>query len=322
MNRPVLWLVVPCYNEREVLPVSSKLFLEQLLVLRDAGEISDASRILFVDDGSTDATWQIICDLHDDDPHFEGLKLSRNRGHQNALLAGLIEAEPSCDATISLDADGQDDVTKIADMLAAYKQGYDVVYGVRSSRATDTVFKRFTAEAFYRIVNALGGHVVFNHADYRLMSDRAVRGLMQFGEVNLFLRGLVPLVGFKSTQVAYEREERMAGKSHYPLGKMLHLAFDGISSLSIRPMHIITALGITFSIAGFIGVIWAVLTALFGDYVSGWPSTICVICFFGGLQLLALGLIGEYAGKIYLEVKHRPRYIVDTRTWKDPDARD
>lgn len=322
MNRPVLWLVVPCYNEQEVLPMSSKLFLDQLLALRDAGEVSDASRILFVDDGSTDATWQIIHDLHDGDPHFEGLKLSRNRGHQNALLAGLIEAEPSCDATISLDADGQDDVTKIADMLAAYKQGYDVVYGVRSSRATDTAFKRFTAEAFYRTVNALGGHVVFNHADYRLMSDRAVRGLMQFGEVNLFLRGLVPLVGFKSTQVTYEREERMAGKSHYPLGKMLHLAFDGISSLSIRPMHIITALGITFSIVGFIGVIWAVLTALFGDYVSGWPSTICVICFFGGLQLLALGLIGEYVGKIYLEVKHRPRYIVDTRTWKDPDARD
>ncbi len=321
MNRPVLWLVVPCYNEQEVLPMSSKLFLGQLLALRDAGDISDASRVLFVDDGSTDATWQIIRDLHARDPHFEGLKLSRNRGHQNALLAGLIEAEPSCDATISLDADGQDDVTKIADMLAAYKQGYDVVYGVRSSRATDTAFKRFTAEAFYRTVNALGGHVVFNHADYRLMSDRAVRGLMQFGEVNLFLRGLVPLVGFKSTQVTYEREERMAGKSHYPLAKMLHLAFDGISSLSIRPMHIITALGITFSIVGFVGVIWAVLTALFGDYVSGWPSTICVICFFGGLQLLALGLIGEYVGKIYLEVKHRPRYIVDTRTWKDPDAR-
>ena len=322
MNRPVLWLVIPCYNEQEVLPLSSQLFLEQVLALRDAGEISDASRILFVDDGSTDATWQIISDLHTHDPHFEGLKLSRNRGHQNALLAGLIEAEPSCDATISLDADGQDDVTKIADMLAAYKQGYDVVYGVRSSRATDTAFKRFTAEAFYRTVNALGGHVVFNHADYRLMSDRAVRGLMQFGEVNLFLRGLVPLVGFKSTQVTYEREERMAGKSHYPLAKMLHLAFDGISSLSIRPMHIITALGITFSIVGFIGVIWAVLTALFGDYVSGWPSTICVICFFSGLQLLALGLIGEYIGKIYLEVKHRPRYIVDTKTWKDPDARD
>lgn len=317
MDSPVLWLVIPCYNEQDALPITQRLFLDELASLVGQGAVSPESRILFVDDGSSDDTWRIIQGLHDADSRFEGLKLSRNRGHQNALLAGLIEAEPYCDTTVSLDCDGQDDVSKVAEMVAAYRAGYDVVYGVRSSRATDTPFKRFTAESFYRVINALGGEVVFNHADYRLMSDRAIRGLMQFKEVNLFLRGMVPLVGYPSTTVEYEREERVAGHSHYPLGKMLHLAFDGITSLSDKPLHVITGLGFFFSLVGFIGTVWALLTRVFGVYVSGWPSIVCIICFFAGLQLLALGVIGEYIGKIYLEVKHRPRYLVDGRTWKE-----
>lgn len=317
MDAPVLWLVIPCYNEQDVLPITQQLFLDEVAGLVDKGEISPESRILFVDDGSSDDTWKIIWGLHDADTRFEGLKLSRNRGHQNALLAGLIEAEPQCDITVSLDCDGQDDASKVGEMVAAYREGFDVVYGVRSSRATDTPFKRFTAESFYRVVNALGGEVVFNHADYRLMSDRAIRGLMRFGEVNLFLRGMVPLVGYPSTTVEYDREERLAGKSHYPLSKMLHLAFDGITSLSDKPLHMITALGFFFSLAGFVGTIWALLTRIFGVYVSGWPSIVCIICFFAGLQLLALGVIGEYIGKIYLEVKHRPRYLIDQKTWKE-----
>ena len=318
---PVLWFVIPCYNEEDCLPVTKGLFLDELEVLVDEGAIAPESRILFVDDGSSDTTWEIIRGLHDADPRFEGLKLSRNRGHQNALLAGLIEAEPHCDITVSLDCDGQDDVLKVGEMIAAYRDGADVVYGVRSSRATDTAFKRFTAESFYRVINALGGEVVFNHADYRLMSDRAIRGLMQFKEVNLFLRGVVPLVGYPSATVEYEREERAAGHSHYPLSKMLHLAFDGITSLSDKPLHVITGIGFFFSMVGFVGTIWALLTRIFGEYVSGWPSLACIICFFAGLQLLALGVIGEYIGKIYLEVKHRPRYLVDRRTWKE-DARE
>lgn len=317
MGCPVLWLVIPCYNEQEVLPITSGIFLDNLRKLIDQKMVSPMSRILFVDDGSSDATWDIIARLHDQDEAFEGLKLSRNRGHQNALLAGLMAAERHCDAAISLDCDGQDDVSKIRDMVEQYEAGFDVVYGVRSSRATDTPFKRFTAEAFYRVLSSLGSEIVFNHADYRLMSARAIRGLAQFGEVNLFLRGMVPLVGYPSTTVAYEREERLAGKSHYPLSKMLHLAFDGITSLSIKPLHIITALGFIFSILGFIGTIWAVLTRFFGTYASGWPSLICVVCFFSGLQLIALGVIGEYVGKIYLEVKHRPRYIVEKITWEE-----
>lgn len=314
-SKPIIWIVIPCYNEELVLPKTAPLFKNVLHNLIKINEIDPDSKILFVNDGSKDSTWEIIERLSSENSLFEGISLSRNRGHQNALLAGLLEARNKCDATISIDCDGQDDISKIADMIHCYKKGYEVVYGVRSSRETDTFFKRITAESFYKLLNALGANVVYNHADYRLLGSKALAGLNEFHEVNLFLRGMVPLVGYPSTTVEYKREERIAGESHYPLTKMLHLAFNGITSLSEKPIHFITGAGIIFSLLGLIGIIWALVSVAIHHAVAGWASIICIICFFGGVQLFALGIIGEYIGKIYLEVKHRPRFIVAQRTW-------
>lgn len=311
---PILYIVIPCYNEQEVLPITAPMFLQKLTDLTAAGKISPESRVLFVNDGSKDRTWEIICDLAARDPHYVGICQSRNRGHQNAVLAGLMEAKSRCDITISIDCDGQDDINAMDAMVDAYRDGCDVVYGVRSKRETDTFFKRFTAESFYKLLNAMGAEVVFNHADYRLMSARVLEEFARFREVNLFLRGMVPLVGFKSTCVTYERHERMAGESHYPLSKMLALAFDGITSLSIKPIRFITGFGVFVALVSFIGVLWAVIEAALGLTVSGWASMTSIICFVSGVQLICLGVIGEYIGKIYLESKHRPRYIISDTT--------
>ena len=311
---PILYIVIPCYNEQEVLPITAPMFLQKLTDLTAAGKISPESRVLFVNDGSKDRTWEIICDLAARDPHYVGICQSRNRGHQNAVLAGLMEAKSRCDITISIDCDGQDDINAMDAMVDAYRDGCDVVYGVRSKRETDTFFKRFTAESFYKLLNAMGAEVVFNHADYRLMSARVLEEFSRFREVNLFLRGMVPLVGFKSTCVTYERHERMAGESHYPLSKMLALAFDGITSLSIKPIRFITGFGVFVALVSFIGVLWAVIEAALGLTVSGWASMTSIICFVSGVQLICLGVIGEYIGKIYLESKHRPRYIISDTT--------
>ena len=319
---PVLYIVIPCYNEQEVLPITSKMFRQKILDLAAAGKISPDSRVLFVNDGSKDNTWQIIQQLALEDEHYVGLSLSRNRGHQNALLAGLMEAKELCDITISIDCDGQDDINAMDGMVDAYLDGCDIVYGVRAKRDTDTFFKRFTAEGFYKVMNWMGAQVVFNHADYRLMSSRALKEFANFKEVNIFLRGMVPLVGFKSTSVYYDRAERIAGESHYPLKKMLALAFDGITSLSVKPIRMITGLGLGVSIVSFIGVIWALFRALLGATVSGWASTVCILCFMGGIQLLCLGVIGEYIGKIYMESKHRPRFIIGERTWDQQEKED
>ena len=311
---PILYIVIPCYNEQEVLPITAPMFLQKLTDLTAAGKISPESRVLFVNDGSKDRTWEIICDLAARDPRYAGICQSRNRGHQNAVLAGLMEAKSRCDITISIDCDGQDDINAMDAMVDAYRDGCDVVYGVRSKRETDTFFKRFTAESFYKLLNAMGAEVVFNHADYRLMSARVLEEFARFREVNLFLRGMVPLVGFKSTCVTYERHERMAGESHYPLSKMLALAFDGITSLSIKPIRFITGFGVFVALVSFIGVLWAVIEAALGLTVSGWASMTSIICFVSGVQLICLGVIGEYIGKIYLESKHRPRYIISDTT--------
>lgn len=318
-NQPILYIVIPCYNEQEVLPITAPLFLQKIQQLAGAGSISPDSRILFVNDGSKDKTWEIICDLAKSDPHYLGISQSRNRGHQNAVLAGLMEARDRCDITISIDCDGQDDINAMDKMVEAYHDGCEVVYGVRSSRQTDTFFKRFTAESFYKLLNAMGAEVVFNHADYRLMSARVLKEFSNFKEVNLFLRGMVPLVGFKSTSVAYERHERLAGESHYPLSKMLALAFDGITSLSVKPIRLITGFGVFVALISFIGVIWAVIQAILGHTVSGWASTTSIICFVSGVQLICLGVIGEYIGKIYMETKARPRYIISERTWDEEE---
>ena len=316
---PILYIVIPCYNEQEVLPITAPMFLQKLADLTAAGKISPESRVLFVNDGSKDRTWEIICDLAARDPHYVGICQSRNRGHQNAVLAGLMEAKSRCDITISIDCDGQDDINAMDAMVDAYRDGCDVVYGVRSKRETDTFFKRFTAESFYKILNAMGAEVVFNHADYRLMSARVLEEFARFREVNLFLRGMVPLVGFKSTSVAYERHERIAGESHYPLSKMLSLAFDGITSLSVKPIRFITGFGVIVALISFIGVIWAIVEALLGATVSGWASMTSIICFVSGVQLICLGVIGEYIGKIYMETKRRPRYIISDRTWDEDE---
>ena len=316
-QNPVLYIVIPCYNEQEVLPITAPLFLKKITDLVAAGKISDDSRVLFVNDGSKDTTWDIIRGLANADEHYLGICQSRNRGHQNAVLAGLMEAKDRCDITISIDCDGQDDINAMDGMVDAYRDGCDVVYGVRSKRDTDTFFKRFTAESFYKLLNAMGAEVVFNHADYRLMSARVLQEFANFREVNLFLRGMVPLVGFKSTSVTYERHERIAGESHYPLSKMLALAFDGITSLSVKPIRMITGFGVFVAFISFLGVVWAVIQALLGHTVSGWASMTSIICFVSGVQLICLGVIGEYIGKIYMETKARPRYIISERTWEE-----
>lgn len=310
-----LYIVIPCYNEQDVLPMTAPMFLNKILQLRDAGKISDASRILFVNDGSKDKTWDIICNLAKENEHYIGICQSRNRGHQNAVLAGLMEAKQYCDITISIDCDGQDDINAMDEMVEHYLAGSEVVYGVRSKRDTDTFFKRFTAEGFYKLMNMMGAEVVFNHADYRLISSRVLEEFANFHEVNIFLRGMIPLVGFKSSSVYYERHERLAGESHYPLRKMLALAFDGITSLSVKPITLIATIGIAFGLVGFAGLIWAIVTALMGNSVAGWASTVSIVCFLGGIQLFSLGVIGQYIGKIYMETKQRPRYIISERTW-------
>ncbi|PST37831.1 MULTISPECIES: glycosyltransferase family 2 protein [Clostridium] len=310
----ILYIIIPCYNEETVLPITSKMFLDKLTSLIQSNTISNSSRILFVNDGSKDKTWEIICNLAKQDEHFIGISQSRNRGHQNAVLAGLMEAKDKCDITISIDCDGQDDINAMDEMVEQYKQGCEIVYGVRSKRDTDTFFKRFTAEGFYKLLNWMGAEVVYNHADYRLVSSRVLKEFANFKEVNLFLRGMFPLVGFKSTSVYYERHERIAGESHYPLTKMLSLAFDGITSLSIKPIRIITALGTVIAGLSFLGVIWSIVMRFMGNVVAGWSSMTCIICLIGGVQLVCLGILGEYIGKIYMEVKHRPRYIISERT--------
>ncbi len=315
MKAPILYIVIPCYNEQEVLPVTSGMFLEKINSLIAKGRVAPESRVVFVNDGSKDNTWNIIQELANSDEHFEGVCLSRNRGHQNALLGGLMTVKDRCDITISIDCDGQDDINAMDAMVDAYWDGCEVVYGVRSKRDTDTFFKRFTAEGFYKLMNWMGAQVVFNHADYRLMSSRVLNEFANFKEVNIFLRGMVPLVGFKSTSVYYERAERIAGESHYPLKKMLALAFDGITSLSVKPIRLITGFGALISVISFVGVIWAVVEAILGSTVAGWASTTSIVCFMGGIQLLCLGVIGEYIGKIYLETKQRPRYIIEKCTW-------
>ena len=290
------------------------MFLKKMEELEEKGLVSPDSKILFINDGSKDKTWEIIQELSRKDRHFMGISQSRNRGHQNAVLAGLMEAKDRCDITISIDCDGQDDINAMDEMVKEYLNGCEVVYGVRSKRDTDTFFKRFTAESFYKLMNWLGAEVVFNHADYRLISSKVLKELQNFKEVNIFLRGMIPLVGFKSTSVYYERHERIAGESHYPLSKMLALAFNGITSLSVKPLRMIITLGFLISILSFIGVIWSVVVSLMGNSVAGWASIVSMVCFIGGIQLLCLGVIGEYIGKIYLEVKARPRYIISDRT--------
>lgn len=312
--RPILYIVIPCYNEQEVLPVTAPMFLQKINDLYIDGKISEHSRILFVNDGSKDRTWNIITELSQLDEHYCGISLSRNRGHQNALLAGLMQAKDKCDVTISVDCDGQDDIDAIDKMVDEYLSGSEIVYGVRSDRKTDTAFKRGTAQFFYKLMRGMGVDMVYNHADYRLMSRRALESLSQFEEVNLFLRGLVPMVGFKYSCVEYSRKERLAGKSKYPLKKMLSFAIDGITSLSVKPIRLITALGFFVAVLSLVGIVWSVISAFMNLTVAGWASTISIICFLGGVQLLSLGVIGEYIGKIYLEVKHRPRYIIDEKT--------
>ena len=321
MARPILWIVIPCYNEEQVLPITAPMFLKKIQELTENKKISENSRILFVNDGSADKTWEIISDLAAQDEHYIGICQSRNRGHQNAVLAGLMEAKDKCDITISIDCDGQDDINAMDRMVDAYLEGAEIVYGVRDKRDTDSFFKRFTAEGFYKFMKILGAEVVFNHADYRLISARVLQHLADFEEVNIFLRGMVPLVGFQSATVSYDRAERLAGKSHYPLRKMLALAFNGITSLSVKPITLITSFGIGFSLIGLILMIWAVVRAIIGQTVAGWASTICIICLLGGIQLISLGILGQYIGKTYLETKHRPRYIISARTWEKEERR-
>ena len=314
MSAPKLIIVIPCYCEEEVLPVTAPQFKAELEELTGKGLIASDSRILFVDDGSTDGTLKIITELSKEDSKYSGIRLSRNRGHQNALLAGLMEAKASCDITISIDCDGQDDIHAMEKMVEEYSKGADVVYGVRSDRRSDSFFKRTTAKFYYKLLRSMGTDVVYNHADYRLVSSQVLNEFAQFEEVNLFLRGMFPLVGFDSAEVYYERHERIAGKSHYPLGKMMSLALNGITSLSVKPIRIITGLGTIVALISFGLLVYTFVRYFMGATIEGWASTAAIICFMSGIQLVCLGVIGEYVGKIYLETKHRPRYIISKRT--------
>lgn len=312
--KPILYFVVPCFNEEAVLPVTIPMFLGKLKELSEAGRVSEKSRILFVDDGSRDKTWEIITEYSRKESLVTGISLSRNRGHQNALLAGLTEAMDKCDVTVSLDCDGQDDINAVDKMLEEYMSGSEIVYGVRSSRKKDSILKRGTARFFYKLMTFMGVETVYDHADFRLVSSRVLKSFSDFKEVNIFLRGMFPLVGFKSTCVYYERHERLAGKSKYSPSKMLALALDGITSLSVKPIHMITVFGLFVAFLSVVGIIWSVIVQLTGNSVAGWASLICILCFLGGVQIISLGIIGEYVGKIYLETKGRPRYIIAERT--------
>ena len=309
-----LCMVIPCYNEEEVLLETAARLSEKYDKLIFDGKISSDSRIVFVDDGSKDQTWAIISRLSKENVYFEGLKLSRNRGHQNALLAGLLTVKDKFDAVISMDADLQDDINAIDKMIESYCDGNDIVYGVRSSRRKDSCFKRWTAQGFYKVMKWMGAETVYNHADFRLMSRRALDALAEFTEVNLFLRGMVPLIGFKSDTVYYERSKRFAGKSKYPFRKMLSFAFEGITSLSIRPIDLIIRLGILLCAVGVGILIYALIQHFLGHTTAGWTSLMASIWTLGGIQLSAIGVIGKYIGKIYLETKHRPRYIIEKNT--------
>lgn len=311
MNDIVLYLVVPCYNEEEVLPVTIKRLAEMLDNLVSKSEVSKESRIVFVDDGSTDNTWSIIESAYSTYTGVRGIKLAANVGHQNALMAGLTEVNGLCDCCISIDADLQDDITVIPQFLNEYRNGCDVVYGVRKRRESDTAFKRGTAKAFYKLMRLLGADIIENHADYRLLSRRALNALAEFPEVNLFLRGMVRLVGFKSGVVYYDRTKRYAGESKYPLRKMLSFAFDGITSFSIKPIRIVWTLGVLVSFIAVLAEIYTLCARFFGVSVTGWSSLMISIWFLGGVQLISVGVIGEYIGKIYKEVKRRPRYIIE-----------
>jgi glycosyltransferase involved in cell wall biosynthesis len=307
----ILYLVIPCYNEEAVLHETAKQLLAKMNSMFERNMISRESKIMFVNDGSKDRTWEIIEELHASNPIYSGVKLSRNKGHQNALLAGLMTAKEKADMTISLDADLQDDVDVIDQMVEKYYEGNDVVYGVRSARKTDTFFKKFTAQSFYKIMQAMGVDIVYNHADYRLMSKRALEGLSEFKEVNLFLRGIVPLIGYKSDVVTYERHERFAGESKYPLKKMLAFATDGITSFSIKPIRLITTCGFLIFAVSLLMLLYFLVVHFMGRTIHGWTSTIVSIWAIGGLQLLAIGIVGEYIGKIYLETKERPKFIIE-----------
>lgn len=309
-----LYLVIPCYNEEAVLPQTAPTFTAKLSALAADGRISADSRALFVDDGSKDGTWDFLSALAKESPWVEAVQLSRNRGHQNALLAGLMTAREWADVTVSIDCDGQDDLAAIDEMLTEYEGGCDVVYGIRRDRSADTVFKRRSARGFYRFSHLMGVESVFDHADYRLMSRRALDGLSQFSEVNLYLRGLVPLVGYRSSSVYYDRAPRTAGKTKYPLRRMLSLAANGITSLSTRPLKLITGLGLSVSLVSLGLIVWSVVQYFTHHTVSGWSSLMCATLFLGGVQLLCVGVLGEYIGKIYAEVKRRPRYIVAQST--------
>ncbi len=309
-----LYIVIPCYNEEKVLPITAPMFLKKINDLCAQGLIADDSRVMFIDDGSKDDTWKIIQTLAKEDKHFTGIRQSRNRGHQNAVLAGLMEAKDKCDITISIDCDGQDDINAMDEMVRAYRNGCEVVYGVRSERKTDTFFKRFTAEGFYKFLRWMGADVVFNHADYRLISARVLNEFANFKEVNLFLRGMVPLVGFKSTSVYYARAERLAGESHYPLKKMLALAFEGVTSLSTKPLKMITGFGLTFTFLSLLISFILLMVMLFGGAIGSAAWIALLILFLGGVQISCIGLVGSYIGKTYMEVKARPRYIISERT--------
>ena len=308
--RSTLYIVIPCYKEQEVLHETASRLQTKMERLISARKISPDSRVMFVNDGSTDQTWPIICELHEKNPLFSGVNLSRNRGHQNALLAGLMTAKDRADMVISMDADLQDDINAVDEMVDKFYEGCDIVYGVRSSREKDTFFKKFTAEGFYRVMNLLGADTVFNHADYRLMSKRTLEGLEQFKEVNLFLRGIVPMIGYKTGVVEYERGERFAGESKYPLKKMLAFAMEGITSLSTKPLQYITGLGFLIFAVSILMLIYFIARWAVGGTVAGWASVICSVWAIGGLILLAIGVIGEYIGKIYMETKARPRFII------------
>ncbi|HIW15140.1 MAG TPA: glycosyltransferase family 2 protein [Firmicutes bacterium] len=322
MKAPILFLVVPCYNEQEVLPETNRVLLQKLTAMKQDGLCDKKSCVLYVDDGSRDETWPIITRLQRENPTVQGLKLSHNRGHQNALLAGLMTAAQECDCAISLDADLQDDVGVLDQFVEKYLDGCDVVYGVRNRRETDTFFKRTTAQGFYKFMRLLGADVVYNHADYRLMSRRALEALGQYREVNLFLRGLVPLIGFRSDYVYYDRHERFAGESKYPLKKMLAFAMDGITSFSVKPLKLISRLGILISILSIFGLLYALISWCTGHAVAGWTAIISSIWLLGGIQMLCLGVVGTYIGKIYSEVKARPRYIIEEYRHQDSEEKD
>jgi len=311
-NAPVLYIIVPCYNEEEVLPETCARLTGLLGELTRDGKCDASSRILFVDDGSRDGTWKLIEGLAEKEACVEGLKLAHNAGHQNALWAGMMSVREKADAVVTIDADLQDDVEAIRSFLEKYSEGCEVVYGVRSKRETDTAFKRMTAQGFYRFMQRMGVDMVYNHADYRLLGRRALDALAEFGETNMFLRGMVPLVGFRSAEVTYERGERFAGESKYPLKKMISFAIEGITSFSIKPVRWVALIGILFALLGCIMAAYALISLMCGQAVAGWTSIMVSIWIIGGVQLIALGLIGEYVGKVYSEVKKRPRYIVET----------